>query len=417
MGVLITGVSEGGVAQEIGLSPGDVLVAVNGQPLKDYLDYLYVASEGVYSVHVRRACGEEVVFEFEEPVSLGVELEQIRPKRCKCRCIFCFMDQMPKGLRRTLYLKDDDYRLSFLYGNYITLVGMSEGDWERIGRMRLSPLYVSVHATHPEVRAFMMGHPEAALIMDGLRRLIDMGVVVHAQIVVCPGVNDGAVLEGSIEELAALYPGVRSVAVVPVGVTKYRDGLFPIRPVGKEEAEDILRLVLARGEECIKSLGSRFVFPADELFIKAGRPFPSLGFYEELWQLEDGVGMVPMFLESVRHIGRRLRGVLFATGVDFAPFLEWALHKASVEHEGVVAVSNVFFGNTVTVTGLLTGVDIVESCKDKEGDVLVLPEVLFNDDGLTIDDMSAGEIGERLGKKVVVAPADPEGFWQFISDL
>ena len=413
MGIRIIEVYPGGLAWEIGLSPGDEIVAINDEPVEDYIDFVHVCGGVLETLEVLR--GEErLIFELGVDEPLGIEVEEIRPRACRCRCRFCFMDQMPKGLRRSLYFKDDDYRLSYLYGNYITLTGLTERDWERIERYRLSPLYVSVHATDPQIRAFLMGCREAAHVMEGLRRLVDMGIEVHTQIVVCPGINDGEVLERSIRDLAGLYPGVRSVAVVPVGLTRYRQGLFPLYPVGRQEALKILETVLALGSKFLKRLGTRFVYPADELFIKARVPFPGPDFYEDFFQIEDGVGMVPLFLASVERVSRDLKGVLFITGVDFAPFLERSLHRAGVWGFEVVGVKNRFFGELVTVAGLLTGGDMVKAVEGRECRLVVVPEIVFNEDGLTLDDIDREELEKIMGKHVVPAPVEPGEFWRFL---
>ncbi len=407
----------GGIAHQLGISPGDRLLEINGCPVRDYLDFLFFSSDPHLEILVETSEGR-VLFEVDrESEPLGLEVEQIVPRRCRCRCIFCFMDQMPPGLRRTLYLKDDDYRLSFLYGNYITLVGMTDEDYKRIGEQRLSPLYVSVHTTNPQLRAFMMGTPEAAFIMEGLSRLVGMGVVVHAQVVVCPGINDGKELERTLVELAGLYPGVRSVAVVPVGITRFRGGLFPLFPVCRMEARGILQTVLSLGGRFLKELGTRFAFPADELFIKAGEPIPPEDFYEGFFQVEDGVGMVRLFFSRLKRVEKRLRGVFFVTGEAFAPFLEAALVGAGVSGARVLPVKNRFFGELVSVAGLLVASDVKEALSGRDAGLVVVPDVIANDDGLTIDGVDVSLLGDFLGVPCEVVPSHPEGFWDAVAGL
>ncbi len=417
MAVKVVRVQPGSIACELGIRPGHKLLRINGEDVRDYLDFLFLSSDGYLEVEVETEDGI-YIFEVErEEEPLGIEVEQIKPKRCRCRCIFCFMDQMPKGLRPSLYLKDDDYRLSFLYGNYITLVGMKEEDYQRIGKQRLSPLYVSVHATDPEVRAFIMGNEEAAYIMDGLKRLCGMGIKVHAQIVVCPGINDGEVLRKTVMDLAELYPGVLSVAVVPVGLTKYRKGLYPLKGVGIKEAQKVLDIIVPMGEVFLKELGTRFVFPADEFFIKAGRPIPPLDFYEGLYQLEDGVGMIASFLAKLTSLNKDLP-YTFVTGCAFTPFLREALKLAGARGFEVIAVENRFFGKSVDVAGLLVGEDIVSALRKNNGKkAFVISDVLLNEDRLTIDDMKPEAIEKLVGTRCVVVPFEPDGFWETVTFL
>ncbi len=418
MPVRVLRVLPGSVAWELGIEAGDVIERINSEEVKDYLDFIFLSADDELDVLIKKPSGERILYELElYGEDLGVEVEPIRPKACRCRCIFCFMDQMPKGLRRTLYLKDDDYRLSFLSGNYITLVGLTDEDWKRIERMRLSPLYVSVHTTNPELRAFLMGHPEAADVMEGLKRLCDMGVTVHTQVVVCPGINDGGELVRTVEDLAELFPAVKSVAVVPVGLTRFRQGLFPLKPVDESIAKEILDVVLSMGEDFVKRIGSRFVFPADELFIKAGYDIPEASFYEDFFQLEDGVGMLRRFIDRVKRLHKRLSHTLFVTGEAFGAFLNQAFEKAKCQDFEVLAVKNNFFGDTVTVAGLLTGRDVVRALKNARRELVVVPDVMFNDDGLTIDDLTVDDIAKRSGKEVLVVPTEPDEFWDFVKQL
>ncbi len=416
MPVKIIRVDPDSIASELGLKAGDEILEINGQPVQDYLDYLFLSTEDRINVLVRRR-GEVVLYDIEafgEP--LGVEVEPIKPRACRCRCIFCFMDQMPKGLRKSLYFKDDDYRLSFLTGNYISLVGLGEEDWKRIEKLRLSPLYVSVHTLNPELRAFMMGHSEAAHIRDHLNRLFDAGVKVHTQIVVCPGINDGKELEETLKGLAGMYPNVLSVAVVPVGLTKYREDLYPVKPVGVEEARQILEIVLRLGNNFKRELGTRFAFPADELFIKTKASFPTVDFYEGFPQLEDGVGMVPLFLSMAKKLKKNLEDICFVTGRAFEPFLRKALARAEVE-AFVLGVDNGFLGETVTVAGLLSGRDVVEALKSVSNKMALLPDVMFNDDGLTLDDFTLEDIAKFSGIEVKVLPSNAKDFWDALSQL
>lgn len=420
MAVKIIKVIPDSIASELGISEGDVLISINGNPVRDYLDFMFFSEADFLVLLVKNRVGELIEYEIEKgDEGLGIVVESIKPIPCRCRCIFCFMDQMPPNMRRSLYFKDDDYRFSFLLGNYITLTNLSPEDYRRIGEQRLSPLYVSVHTTDPSLRVKMMRHKEAARIMENLRRLVDMGITVHTQIVVCPGINDGEVLERSIKDLFSLFPGVRSVAVVPVGITKFRKGLYPIRAFDSRSAQDVLKTCMELGDSFLKKAGTRFVFPADELFIKAAVPIPDSEFYEDFFQLEDGVGMIARFQSVVERKIEKGRAVdaAFVTGEAFSPFLERLLHKKGFSRFFVLGVPNLSLGRTVTVSGLLFGRDILKAISSLKCDRVILPSVIFNDDGITLDDFSLDELKALSGKELLVAPSFPKGFCEFVKDL
>jgi len=392
-GGLVKSARPGSIAAQLGLAPGDRVYDVGGSPLRDYIDYRYLTAEPLVALRVIRPSGTEVVFEVEKDPDedLGLEFaEDIfggpdAVRVCGNRCVFCFVDRLPDGLRPALYVKDDDYRLSFLHGNFITLTNLTQVDVDRIASLRLSPLYVSVHTTEPEVRAAMMGSPRAAGILGQVQDLIQRGITIHAQVVVCPGYNDGPGLERTLGDLAGLRPGVESVGVVPVGLTRFGPAGLPVRPASREERADILDTTLAWR----RRLGG-FAYPADELFLSLGREIPGARFYQDFPQLQNGIGLARVFLDDLRRLERRaLKGradpatggprpprgglaepFLAVTGKLAGPLLELAVpvlaRITGLEGEAVVAGS-ALFGPEVTVAGLLTGEDVAWAAKERGG--------------------------------------------------
>ena len=424
MSPVIKKVYPGSIAFEVGLEEGDRILQVNGRKVEDQLDFCFLTSgEEVLELLVEKAQGElwEVEIEREPDEDLGLVLGGIVPKRCSCKCIFCFMDQMPSGMRPSLYLKDDDYRLSFLYGNYITLTNLTKKDWRRLKEQRLSPLYVSLHATDPKVRSFMMGTPRAAHGYSLLKRLVSLGIKVHLQVVICPGINDGEVFEKTVRDVVPLYPQVASIAVVPVGITRFRQGLYPLLPVTREYAKDFVRQASFIQKEVHHKLGSPFLFLSDEWYIKAGLPFPPLDHYGDLPQLEDGVGMVPLFLHEWRKLdfsGLQIPNDPFVlvTGEAFAPYLASCIESSPLRGKAsVVPIRNRLFGPHVTVAGLLSGRDIIEGLKDAPCGEVIIPSVALNDDGLFLDDLTPQDVAVALHKKVEVVEATPVGLASIFS--
>ncbi len=424
MALVIKGVFPNSIASEVGLEKGDKILRVNGREVEDQLDFrFHTSGEEVLELLVEKAQGEvwEVEIEREPDEDLGLIFEGIVPKRCPCKCIFCFMDQMPSGMRPSLYFKDDDYRLSFLHGNYITLTNLMEKDWRRLEEQRLSPLYVSLHATDSQVRSFMMGTPEAAHGYDCLKRLVSLGIKVHLQVVICPGINDGGVFEKTVGDVVSLYPQVASIAVVPVGITRFRQGLYPLLPVTREYARDFVRQASFIQKEAFHKLDSPFLFLSDEWYIKAGFPFPSLNHYGDLPQWEDGVGMVPLFLHEWR--GLDLSGLqipnnpfVLVTGEAFAPYLASCIGSSPLGEKGsVMAIRNRLFGVQVTVAGLLSGRDIIEGLKDAPCGEVIIPSVVLNDDGLFLDGLTPKDVAVTLHRKLRVVEATPMGVVGFFA--
>ncbi len=420
----ITDVLPGSTGARLGLHPGDSIVAVNKQEINDVIDFQFAAAEERLKLVVRRRTGrmETVTVQKEPDDALGLGFPPLSITRCRNRCIFCFVDQMPSGCRKTLYIKDDDFRASFLYGNFITLGALSEADWKRIFRQRLSPLYISVHSTEHDVRTALLRNKKAAPILDGLKRLAAGGIRMHTQIVLTPGINDGAHLARTIDDLAGLFPAVSSIAVVPVGITRHRAGLFPLRKFTSREAGRVIDLVNSFAVRFKRQLGTRLVFVADEFYVKAQRRVPAYPTYEDFPQIENGVGMIAAFQREVSRtrLPKRVKrlAVTVVTGASFSSILDHALDRIrtvkGVEVQKVVA-TNRFFGPTVTVSGLLAGSDIVAALRGKDcGDVLVIPSNLLKEgEQVFLDGMSTEQLEQRLGVRVV--PVD--GFKDLVALL
>ena len=421
--MVIVQVDPGSIAGECGISPGDVLLSVNGRELRDYIDYMYeLASEDVI-LAVRKKDGslEEIEIEKEPDEDLGIAFENDGfGKRLVCRnkCVFCFVDQMPKGMRKTLYVKDDDWRMSFLMGSYITLTNMSEEEVGRIIEQRISPLYVSVHAYDDEMRKRLFGNENAAHTFELIKRFAKNGIRLHTQIVMCEGLNDGAVLEETIRELYALYPGVQSVAVVPAGLTKHREKLERLAPVGRETAQETIKAVEDFQEEFLAdNKETRFVFASDEMYIKAEAALPPYEAYEDFAQIENGVGLVKMFEREAEEAfedfsGRepRYKKAGLITGTDFHPFLKEIavrLEKTFGIAVNVYCVENEFFGKSVTVTGLLTGSDVARQVKPQGEEALFLSRCCFKEnENAMLDGMSLEELESALGVPCYKIAAD-----------
>ena len=414
-GGTISSVEPNSLAGRVGLEPGDELLSINGHWLRDVIDVRFCSADEQLTLGGRRE-GEAFTVEAERRYDEPLGLEFARPtfdgiRHCNNRCEFCFVAQMPPGLRRSLYVRDDDYRYSFLFGNYITLTNLDEADWARIGEQHLSPLYVSVHATDPDLRRRLLGSPAAPDVMAQLRRLAGLGVEVHAQIVVVPGLNDGPRLDRSIGDLAGLYPAVRSVSVVPVGLTKYHRGGCRVHT--DTEMWVVFEQVTGWQARLRERLGVQFVYLSDEWYLRLGEEIPPMDAYDGLDLTENGVGLARQFLEAVgrksesrvtkhetritNHESRAL-----VTGTLFAPLLRQVM--ATLVGIEVVSVANRFFGETVTVAGLLTGRDVVVQLQERDlGDVVVLPPAMFGGpEGQSLDGMRPEEVGEALGCEVVV---------------
>ncbi|MEW6183658.1 MAG: DUF512 domain-containing protein [Bacillota bacterium] len=416
-GLVIKTVAWDSAASRLGVQPGDRLLAIDGKPVRDIIDYYFFLAAEAPLLTLQRDGHQFQAESFgntADVLGLGFSEPFGRIRRCSNRCLFCFVDQQPPGLRTTLRFKDDDYRLSFWEGNFVTLSNCTRADLKRIVTQRLSPLYVSVHTTNSELRAEMMGNPRAGRIYDQLRLLAAGGIALHTQVVLCPGLNDGEELERTVADLVSLHPSVRSVAIVPVGLTHHRQDLFPLRSVNPREAAQVLDMVSRHQRECLKSLKSRVVYAADEFYILSGRHVPPTRDYEGFPQLENGVGLVRRFLGPWRAIEKRLppettpQRVVIITGV----MAEKALRPVAARlnlirglHVDLVPVNNRFFGPSVTVAGLLTGRDILQTLEGiPKPDRVLIPSVALKEETLFLDGLTLGTLKAAAGCPVI--PAD-----------
>lgn len=405
-----------------GIEKGDVLLSIDGHKINDFIDYMFYGNEPELDMVLSRRGKKFSVKLHPGEENPGLELAHFKVRTCRNKCIFCFVSQLPRGLRKTLYVRDEDYRMSFLYGNYVTLTGLDREDRKRIVSQRLSPLYISVHATDRATRNRMLGNPKAPDIMKELRFLRDNKIRMHTQIVLCPGINDGEVLKKTIRDLHSLYPYVASIAVVPVGLTEH--GKKKPAPVGKEDAEVALDTIEAFQKRFRKKHGEPVVYASDELYIRAERPFPPLKDFGELPQIENGVGMVPSFVSKARRMKLDLkpskRKFLTFTAVSFYPFLKQFTERLKKCHVDItlVPVENTFFGASVTVTGLLTGRDVIKSMADvaEKHDLLLIPDVALKDGEVFLDDASVGDVETALGIRARVVEATPEGLLKGMAD-
>lgn len=410
-------------ASRKGIKAGWVLNSINGNKVIDVLDYKYYIYDRVLQLELQDLKGKTRFKKIKKPEGMDIGLEfddylMDKPRSCANRCIFCFIDQLPKGLRETLYFKDDDARLSFLTGNYVTLTNLSQREIQRIVDLKISPINVSVHTTDPVLRELMLCNRRAGELMGIMRRFSDAGITMNCQIVVCPGVNDGEKLLRSLKDLSGLFPGVHSVSVVPVGLTKHRENLPKLTPVGKAEAEAIIDVVDTFGDASLELTGSRFAFCADEFYLRAGRPLPPYAYYEDFSQFENGVGMLRSLeseflgdLDLV--IGQKYSRFSVACGTAVAPFLTELLQSADGRcgklDFKVYPIRNDFFGETVDVSGLITGRDLYAQLRDQDlGDALLISATMLRHGGdVFLDDMSLEELSMRL--EVPVIPVRQDG--------
>lgn len=444
---LIKEVAPGSIAEEMEIEPGDILLTINNKEIEDVFDYRYLIKDEYVEVLIRKPDGEEWELEIEKEYEddLGLEFENglmSDYRSCSNKCIFCFIDQMPPGMRETLYFKDDDSRLSFLQGNYITLTNMTEKDIERIIKMQLAPINISVQTTNPELRCKMLNNRFAGEKLEYLQMLYEGHVEMNGQVVCCKGVNDGAELERTIDDLAKYLPFMRSVSVVPAGITKFREGLFPIEMFTKEEAEAVIDLIESRQQEYYEKFGLHFIHASDEWYILAGREFPEEERYDGYIQLENGVGMMRLFIsEFQRELEELLednerskaakavkRTVTIATGkLTYATLQKFAKQLMEVFpglNIHVYAIRNDFFGETITVSGLITGQDLLKQIKEHKdageelGDTLLIPSnMLRMGEQVFLDDMTVQELEEALGMKIVATEAEGEAFIEAVLDV
>lgn len=425
----ITAVERGSAAARAGILPGDVLLSVNGEEIVDEIDYQALISGKRLEIELERN-GRPLrldVHKYEvEPLGLHFgESMTLAPRTCRNHCAFCFVAQTPPGLRETLYVRDDDWRFSLMMGNFVTLTNVDEKEFQRILRRHASPLYISVHSTDPELRCKLMNNRFAGDILDKLRRLKEAGIRFHCQIVVCPGYNDGEALLRTLRDLRSLAPAAQSVAMVPVGLTKYREGLFPLKTFDREGARALLRQIAPFQEECRKTLGTTFAFPSDEFFCLAGETPPEESWYEDFPQIENGVGLLRR-QESEMEEAERFddepppegeRRYVIPTGVSFAPHLERLIARFAPPGTSarVLPVVNHFFGETITVTGLLTGGDLLaaltpENCRDMQ-EILLCSVTLRHERDKFLDDMTLEEFRSRAPLPVRLVECDGQALY------
>ena len=417
MSVTITGVEKNSPLRRK-VKPGMKLVSVNGNEIHDFLDYdFYIAEESLTLCFEKKPGKQKLVsLRKNQYDDIGLQFENYimdKERSCANKCIFCFIDQLPKGMRETLYFKDDDARLSFLFGNYMTLTNISEREIERIIKMHISPINVSVHTMNPELRVQMMGNKRAGKVLSYLEKLKEGGIKMNAQLVLCPGINDGEELRYSLEELSKLAPELQSVAAVPVGLTDYREGLYKLQPYTKESACEVLAIIEEYQQRFLKEYGTRLVFAADEFYLKAGKEIPEAAFYEDYPQLENGVGMWAMmreeFLDALEDIEPtdKHAEMTLAAGEAAAPLFQYLIDLFSKKcyniSVNVVAVKNRFFGSQITVSGLLTGSDLLTEFEGKAlGEKLLIPKAMLkNDENIFLDDITLEQLSERLHVRVV----------------
>lgn len=422
-GHLIKSVVAGSIAEELEIEAGDRLLAVNGKEIEDVFDYHYAVNEEELVLLIIKPDGEEWELEIEKDYEedLGIEFTEGLMddyRSCTNKCMFCFIDQMPPGMRETLYFKDDDARLSFLQGNYITLTNMKDEDIDRIIYYKLSPINVSVHTTNKELRCKMLKNRFAGKALDKIQKLYDGGITMNGQIVLCKGINDGEELENTIHDLSAYIPHMQSVSVVPVGLSKYRDNLYPLEKFEKEDARAVLSIISKWQKILLENYGTRFIHASDEWYLTAGYPIPEEEEYEGYLQIENGVGMVRSLTEESREYLSSLTGdgrqkkLSLATGVLATPIITGIMKEVTEKFPEiditVYTIENEFFGKDITVAGLLTGGDIISQLKGQElFDYLILPDVLLrNGEQVLLDDLTVEDIEKALQIKVCIVKSD-----------
>ena len=420
--IQIAGVQPGSIAEELGIEAGDFMVSINGNEIKDVFDYRFFCADAELTLEIEKKDGGTWQYEIEkdEAEDLGLDFANSlldEETCCRNKCVFCFIDQLPKGMRETLYFKDDDARLSFLFGNYITMTNLSEEEIDRMVRYRMSPINISVHTTNPELRKRMLNNRFAGNILEHVKRFTTQGITVNSQIVLCPGLNDGAELDRTLKDLAALYPELHSISVVPVGLTRHREGLYPLTPFTGEIARLVVSQVEHWQKELLKKFGSRVVYLADELYILAEKALPPYEEYEDFPQIENGVGMLSSFsyeideaLEALsgHKVAPRYAEVSLAVGVSVYSFLKEIASRIEAIVPGlsihIYPVENTFFGTGVTVTGLLTGYDLLRELKGKNlGERLLLSQSMFRAGTETLlDDRTLHELEQELGINILI---------------
>lgn len=421
------------IAEEMGIEIGDKLISINDTEIKDIIDYKFLMTDEFIVVQIEKENGElwdlEIEKEYDE--DLGVEFESSildNARSCSNKCVFCFIDQLPKGMRRTLYFKDDDSRLSFLQGNFVTLTNMKDEDIERIIRYRISPINVSVHTTNPELRIKMLNNRFAGNIYERLKKLAEADIDINCQIVLCPGLNNGKELRTTTENLFKLYPSIKNLAVVPVGVTKFREGLYDVKLYNKESSLEEINNVSKLQEKYMKIIGQPFIRLSDEFYVMADMEVPETKFYGEFEQLEDGIGMIRAFRDNIdktiSDLSKDIKSSFtIITGSSAYKEIEQAVLKIK-EHNyniniNVLKIINRFFGETITVAGLLTGRDIIEQLKEHNiGDYIIISKnMLRSGEDVFLDDITVKDMENSLNRKIIIADYTGEDLIQLINEF
>lgn len=425
----------GSIAEELEIEPGDVLLSINGSEIKDVIDYKYFVSDEFLVLEIQKPNGEIWEFEIEKDYSEDLGIIFTNPlidqaKSCRNKCMFCFIDQLPPNMRDTLYFKDDDSRLSFLQGNFITLTNMTDEEIERIIKYRLSPINVSVHTTNPELRVQMLNNKNAGKVYEILKRFHEANLEVNCQIVLVPGVNDGEELERTLKDLSLLYPTIESVAIVPVGITKYRESLVKVRPFTIDEARKLIEYMNNMQDKFLKDKGSRFAFLSDEFFCVAGVQLPEVDEYEGFPQYENGVGLMKSFEYEIEEELSKIttpiemnKKYVVATGTLAYKFIQNNIEKINTKFKGleiiVVPIENNFFGKTITVSGLITGGDLISQLMEyRDVDKIIIPKsMLKRDEDLFLDNISLEDVRRELGIRVDVSLVDGKEFLNCIKEV
>jgi putative radical SAM enzyme (TIGR03279 family) len=410
--ISILSVTAGGIAQKIGINSGDRIVKINGHAISDELDYRFYSAEEKLDILIKRD-NKYIIFDIEKDYDdhIGLEVQAMKMKACGNNCIFCFVYQNPAGMRKDIYFKDEDYRYSFLYGHYVTLTTLHNEELERIVRQHLSPIYISVHATDIKTRKLLLGNSRNDHLLEKIAFLVKGGIELHAQIVLCPGINDGEIFDQTVADLRQFYPGLKSVAVVPVGLTRHRHKLYPMRLHTRQELAAMIRRTNRVRNRLRQELGTAFIYLADEFFIKAGQPIPGYDYYDEFYQIENGVGefrdMIGLFDKVYpilkRQVVRPVK-ITWVTGTLAAERLEKyvidKLRQIDDVRIDLIAVKNEFYGESISISGLLVGQDINRQLQNKTlGDIVLLPPRVLNHDGFFLDNWTVKQLENSLGTR------------------
>lgn len=431
--IRIAAVEADSIAEELEVEVGDVLLSINNKLPKDIFDYYYLINEEELIVEIQKPSGEiwELEIEKELDESLGLEFEEgllDEPRRCSNKCLFCFIDQLPKGMRPSLYFKDDDTRLSFMHGNYVTLTNMNEEEIDRIIDYRIQPINISIHSTDPILRQRLLNNKNAGRIMEYVDRFAEHGMHMNSQLVLCPGINDGENLSRSLKDLSTRYPYMETVSIVPVGITRFREDLSDLRLFNKEEAKETIQRIEKVQSEMMEKHGTRFAFASDEFYLLSGQPLPPAEHYEGFRQLENGVGMLRLFLDQAEEEGPELlnetsNGISVVTGKSAGAFIEGLAMNFVQRHPSkdvkVHVIKNRFFGETITVTGLVTGKDLIEQLKEEgHHQIVLIPQnMLKQDEPIFLDDVTVEQASRELQAQVIPVPVDGRVFMEKLKVL